>query len=259
LSARGKKRLLRLGLAFAALAAFAALSLTVLFPVTRCVVVGQTRYTALDFAAAMELGAKRVNLFRADGDALARAAMRRLPYARITKISRQLPNALRLTVEEYAPAFAQQAGERWWLIAENGRLLERVEAPPEGLLLLSGAPLAGPRAGRAARWDKAFTRPGDLRRLIDALRGSAIWPSVTGLRISSFPVPDVIYQGRIRIRFGGSSPEAAASPAESLKAKLELAESILAKLEEQNPNYRGELDLGTARGDFSPKWGDWAP
>ena len=256
-SPRKKKRWLGLVIALGLAGVFAALSLTVLFPLTRCVVVGQTRYSAQDFAAAMQLGEHNYNLFRADIQALIERAEQALPYANIVGATRQPPNALRLEVEELRPGFAQQQGDMWWLIAENGRLLERVETPPQGVLLLRGMPLYEAQPGHIAQWERAFTRAEDMYQLVAALRESALWPYISGLRVSTYTLPDVIYQDRIRIRLGSASP-VGGTREHNLRYMFLLAEQVLVHLNAQNPNYRGVLDLSVSgQTPFSPMLGDW--
>jgi len=256
-SPRKKKRWFTLVIMLGFVGVFAALSLTVLFPLTRCVVVGQTRYSAQDFAEAMQLRDQNINLFRADIQALVEQAELALPYANIISATRQPPNALRLEVEEHRPAFAQQQGDMWWLIAENGRLLERIDTPPQDILLLRGMPLYEAQPGKTAQWERAFTRAGDMYHLVAALRESTLWPDVTGLRISTYTLPDVIYQDRIRIRLGSASP-VGGTQEHNLRYMFLLAEQVLVHLNAQNPNYRGVLDLSVSgQTPFSPMWGEW--
>ena len=257
-----KRRLAACAVALALAGGFVALSATVLFPLTRCAVVGQTRYSAADFTAAMGLEGLRPNLFRADVAALVEKAQQALPYAKVTRAGKRLPSTLRLHVEEHAPAFAQQQGEQWWLLADSGKLLELVQQPPEGLLVLRGAALKKPQAGQPAKWKNSAMAAAGLHSMIAQLRESALWPHVTGLRLSVYALPDVIYQERIRIRFGTASLDGTAdSPGGSLPYKVQLAQEVLARLDAQNPGYRGELDLGVAnQTPFTPIWGeDWQP
>jgi len=247
---RRKRSVLPLLLVVVALGGFIAASLTVLFPLTRITLSGQTRYSPEDFAQAMELSEQNINLFRADVDELVQQAEQDLPWVRVIGTMRQPPNTLRLEVEELRPAFAQQFGEQWWIIAENGRLLELTDEPPNDALHLRGRVLYEPRAGQSAQWEGAFTRPDDLHELIHALRSSSLWPSVTGLRIAG-TIPDVIYQNRIRIRLGSE---------ETLPYQFSLAEHVIEQLNSLNPNYRGVLDLGVdGQTPFSPMLGDWEP
>jgi len=253
---RFRRRLIALAVVLSLVGGFIALSLTILFPATRVVVVGQTRYSAQQFTEVLQLEQLQPNLFLADTQALVERAEGALPYANIVRVTRQLPNALRFHVEDHAPVFAQYQDELWWLIADNGRLLEQTETPPEaGILMLRGTDLLDPEPGRNAQWERGLTRPGDLHSLFDALHESSLWPDVTGVRISGYAIPDVIYQDRIRIRFGSPAQE------DDLSDKLRQAEQVITRLNEQNPNYRGMLDLGVAgQIPFTPMWGnEWQP
>ena len=238
------RKLAKLILALAVLGGAAALSLTVLFPVGRCVAEGETRYTANQFAEAMGIGETKMNLFTADKAALARKVHAALPYAHIVKISRRLPGTLHLAVEERAPAFAQQQDKLYWLLTQDGRLLGTADEMPAGLMPITGAALLNPVAGHMVKWKNAFTTPGDIAVLLSCLRESSLWPDITALRVSTAATPDAVYQDRIRIRFGTASPTVSGVPQEAaLNAKLRMAEAVLAEKDEQNPLQRGILDL----------------
>ncbi|MCL1952092.1 MAG: FtsQ-type POTRA domain-containing protein, partial [Oscillospiraceae bacterium] len=210
---RAFRKLVKAVVALAVLGGLAALSVTVLFPVRRCTAEGATRYSADQFARAMELDGAKLNLFTADTAALAERVHAALPYARVVRIARRLPGTLHLIVEERAPAFAQQQGKLWWLLTEDGRLLGTESTMPEGLMPITGAALLKPAAGQRAAWRNAFTAPSDIETLLACLRESSLWPGITGLRISTAATPDAIYQDRIRIRFGTATPSVSAGQA----------------------------------------------
>jgi len=239
----------------ALLGAVAALSLTVLFPVRRCTASGETRYTADQFAGAMGINEEKMNLFTADKAELARKAHAVLPWAHIVKISRRLPGVLHLTVEERVPAFAQKQDKLWWLLTRDGRLLGAAPEMPEGLMPITGAPLQNPVAGQRAKWRNAFTAPKDIAALLECLRESSLWPDITALRIATAAVPDVVYQDRIRIRFGTASPSVQASQEGVLNDKLRIAEAAIAEKNEENPLWRGILDLSIyGKAYFTADW-----
>ena len=210
-------------------------------PVTRCDARGQTRYSAEEFAAAMELGKHGLRLYNLDKQALAGKIHAALPYARVTAIQRGFPNVLHLTVEELVPVFTQEQDGLWWLLSESGRLLEATAQPPSGLMPVTGARLESPRSGLDARWVDAFTAPGDLSLLRDALLESPLWPEITGLRVSTAALPDVLYQGRIRLRLG--TVFAQDGGRDTLQQKLRTAEGAIAELNAQNPGYQGVVDV----------------
>jgi len=252
---RAFRKFVRAMLALALLGGLAALSLTVLFPVRRCTAEGQTRYTADEFAEAMEIGAAKMNLFAADTAMLIEKVHAALPYARVVKISRRPPGTLHLVVEERAAAFAQQQDKLWWLLTQDGRLLGTEPAMPEGLMPITGAALLDPVAGEEAAWKNAFTTPQDIAALLACLRESSLWPDITALRISTAAPPDAIYQDRIRIRFGTATPSVATSQEAMLAEKLRMAEEVIAEKNAQNPLQRGILDLSTyGKAYFTADW-----
>jgi cell division septal protein FtsQ len=252
---RAFRRLVKAVLALGLAGGLAALSLTVLFPVRRCTAEGATRYSANQFAEAMGVGKEEMNLFTAETAALAEKVHAALPYARVVRISRRLPGTLHLTVEERAPAFAQQQDKLWWLLTEDGRLLGTETPMPEGLMPITGAALLEPVAGQQAAWKNAFTAPSDIAALLACLRASSLWPGVTGLRVSTAATPDAIYQDRIRIRFGTATPSASAGQEAMLAEKLRMAEEVIAQKDAQNPLQRGILDLSTyGKAYFTADW-----
>jgi len=243
-------------LVLAALGGIAAVSLTVLLPVRQCTASGETRYTVGQFSEAMGVGVKKMNLLTVDKAALARKVHAALPYAHIVKVSRRLPGTLHLTVEERSAAFAQQQGKLWWLLTEDGRLLGTAGEMPEGLMPVTGAPLLDPVAGRRAQWKNAFTAPGDIAALLGCLRESRLWPSTTALRISTAAVPDAIYQDRIRIRFGTAAPSVSGTSQEAvLTEKLRIAEASIVEKDQENPLWRGTMDLSIyGKAYFTADW-----
>jgi len=248
------RKFVKLVVALGVLGGIAALSLTVLFPVQRCTAT-EGRYTAQQYAQAMGIVGKKMNLLTADKAALARKAHAALPWAHIVKISRRLPGTLHLTVEERAAAFAQEQGKAWWVMTQDGRLLGQESEKPEGLMPITGAPLLRPAAGQKAKWKNAFTTPGDIDVLLACLRKSRLWPDITALRISTAAVPDALYRDRIRIRFGTAVPTAAANQETMLREKLRIAEEVVAEKDELNPGLRGILDLSTyGKAYFTADW-----
>jgi hypothetical protein len=220
------------------------------------------RYSADDFERAMELDEQRYNLFRTNTEALARKAQHALPYARVLKVQRRLPGTLRLTVTPRSAALFQKQGKQFWLLAENGLLLEAVNKRPKekGLLEISGKALLHPEAGKSAAWKDAAASADDLEPLLATLRESEIGKSITGLKIAGAMLPDAIYDGRIRIRLGAASlateidRENTQAP-ERLQDILRRAEQVIAQLNAQNPKQHGVVDFSIAgKAYFTPDW-----
>ncbi|MCL2107654.1 MAG: hypothetical protein FWH26_11445, partial [Oscillospiraceae bacterium] len=144
----------------------------------------------------------------------------------------------------------------WGRLEETGKLLEALaELPPE-LLTLSGAELIKPAAGKQAKWEGAVLPP-DFKDLLGVLKDHGFEERITGLQISASPLPDVIYQGRIRIKFGSGLPAGSSSLTvrEVLGEKLRVGREALRQIEEENPHQRGVLDLSAyGKAYFTPDW-----
>ena len=234
----------------------AAIGTALLLPAQKFELAGKSRYSAKDYETAAGLTKERLALLTADTDALIRKMENALPYANITKITRKPPNTLVLHVQDTKPAFAQKQDERWWLISEKGVLLEQADAPPEGVWIVTGIALEQPAAGQQAQWTKSRTSGSALASLMEELRKSELKDHITGVRITSGPVPDAIYQNRLRLRFGAPPPNAEAKD-EILREKLRLAGQTIAKMDEQSAQQKGVLDLSfMGRAIFSTNWND---
>jgi hypothetical protein len=165
-----------------------------------------------------------------------------------------------VSIEELQPAFAQQMDEQWWVISSCGMVIESLPVRPEQAIRIVGRPLLEPQVGQPAQWENTATAPQDLQEMHDALRESPLWRQVSGLRMSGYRLPDVIVQGRIRVRFGTALHVGSAVDI-SLADRLALSEQVLRQLDEQNPNYRGVLDLSVqGQVPFTPNWdAHWVP
>jgi len=238
------------------LAAGAAIGAALLLSVQKFELAGESRYAVKEYEAAAGLADKRLPLLTADTDALIRKMEKALPYANITKISRKPPGTLLLHVQDTKAAFAQRQDEFWWLISEKGVVLERAEAAPDGVWTITGIALEKPAAGKPAKWSNSRASGGSLAALMQELRESELKDDITGVRITSSPVPDAIYQGRLRLRFGAPPPNAE-SEEEILREKLRLARQTITSLNEQNPKQKGVLDLSImGEAYFSTNWDD---
>ncbi len=72
--------------------------------------------------------ARGVSLLRLSTGAIERS-FEALPYVRSIHVYRQFPNGLEIQLEEYEPvARLRTADGKWWLLADDGRLLEKVGA-----------------------------------------------------------------------------------------------------------------------------------
>lgn len=141
----GRRRLHRL-LALGAVSALVLASVgalrSPLLDVDRVVVTGAERSTPalVAEAAAVATGEAMIDV---DAGAVARR-VGGLPWVRSADVERQWPGTVAVTVTERVPvAVVEASGGGVALVDADGRLLERVPAPPPGLVRLDGVPPAG--------------------------------------------------------------------------------------------------------------------
>lgn len=103
------------------------------FTVQKVVISGIARISQEELQQAL-VEVSGQNLFRLKTRELAES-LKALPYVREAKVWRRFPDALVVHVQEYEPvARVQVAGGACWLVAQEGRVLEKA-APPRGLNL----------------------------------------------------------------------------------------------------------------------------
>ncbi|MCX8033005.1 MAG: FtsQ-type POTRA domain-containing protein [Thermoleophilia bacterium] len=103
------------------------------FAVQKVVISGIARISQEELQQAL-VEVRGQNLFRLKTRELAES-LKALPYVREAEVWRRFPNALEVHVQEYEPvARVQIAGGACWLVAQDGRVLEKA-APPRGLSL----------------------------------------------------------------------------------------------------------------------------
>ena len=95
----------------------------VFFKVNQFEVEGNQRYSTEEIAKASGVS-KGDNLFLVNKTETARKLLDELAYVRSVNIKRKLPDTLVITVAETDAAAAIQSGKEWWLVNEEGKVLE---------------------------------------------------------------------------------------------------------------------------------------
>ena len=112
-------------------------ALTVFFKVQSITVSGNARYTSEEVVAASGIEIED-NLFLLNKYSAAQAIFEKLPYVEEATISRALPDTIVITVRECAAAAGVVTPEGYWLISENGKLLEQTDTLPSGCPSITG-------------------------------------------------------------------------------------------------------------------------
>jgi cell division septal protein FtsQ len=127
---RGRRRagLIFLGvLAVVAAIAFLWLRSSSVFAV-RDITASPTKHVTEQQLAEAVAGARGVSLLKVSTGAI-QQSLAALPYVRSVHVYRHFPDGLEVQVEEYRPAARVQTGDgKMWLVADSGRLLEKIPA-----------------------------------------------------------------------------------------------------------------------------------
>ena len=101
----------------------------VFFKVNQFEVEGNQRYSTEEIAKASGVS-KGDNLFLVNKTETARKLLDELAYVRSVNIKRKLPDTLVITVAETNAAAAIQSGKEWWLVNEEGKVLDTTVVYP---------------------------------------------------------------------------------------------------------------------------------
>lgn len=209
----GRRRLkvLVAGLSVAAvLAAAVAAVRSPLTDVDRVVLAGATHTTreAVVSATGLDGGPQMVDV---DPVRLA-GKVRALPWVRTARVERRWPGTVRIEITERHPALAVPAPKGWLLIDGTGRVLERVDELPEGLIPLAGVKASG-RAG-----SQIDGEVGALAALVGDLPAD-LAPYVKSVAMG----PD-----GIELRSEGRNPVVKLGPAAEIRQKVRAVQAVLA-------------------------------
>ena len=149
----------------------------VFFKVNQFEVEGNQRYSTEEIAKASGVS-KGDNLFLVNKTETARKLLDELAYVRSVNIKRKLPDTLVITVAETNAAAAIQSGKEWWLVNEEGKVLDTTKKPKE-FIQITGLELVSPEAGQSMKV-KSEDKPmrDSLLRLLKAMKGRELLEDV---------------------------------------------------------------------------------
>ena len=141
---------MQLGLVAAVVVAFL-LGVSVFFKVEKVVVYGNRSYDAWTIREASGIN-EGENLMTFGASAACERILDELPYVEKVRIGVTLPNTVKIYVTEYDVAYSVAAEDgSWWLIAADGRVMERVDAGrASSYTTLEGVKLSNPVASQQA-------------------------------------------------------------------------------------------------------------
>ena len=149
---KGSRLAFRIILAVLFLGAVGCVALTVLCKAETIEVVGSGRY---DTALVLEASgvAEGDSLLMMNGANISAKVSSSLPYVQKIVLHRTLPSKVVLEVVEAVPARAYVLPDGAVLCDDQGRVLEYLDAPPDGLPLVLGADIGRGNAGGALVWN----------------------------------------------------------------------------------------------------------
>ncbi len=221
------------------------LSLTVLFKISDIRVTGTSRYSAQQIVQAS--GVKTGdNLFLTRTGQVSAKIKARLPYLETVAVTRRLPAALSINVEEDGVSGAIQSGKKYIIAGEHGCVLEITDKLPPDCTLLKGLDIQTAEVGKAIVYKNSNTA-NVFKTVMDALQKSGL-QKITSVDFSQSYRTLVRYDGRITIDLGMPS---------DLDYKLDFAKSILTgKLKSTD---KGTLNMSvvsdTDKAYFDPDYG----
>ena len=171
----------------------------VFFKVNQFEVEGNQRYSTEEIAKASGVS-KGDNLFLVNKTETARKLLDELAYVRSVNIKRKLPDTLVITVAETNAAAAIQSGKEWWLVNEEGKVLDTTKKPKE-FIQITGLELVSPEAGQSMKV-KSEDKPmrDSLLRLLKAMKGRELLEDVRSVDCTDSKLLVMDYRGQLTVK-----------------------------------------------------------
>jgi len=167
---RGRLTIVTRILSFAVICGAIVAALILFFKVESVEITGNERYSDEQIFAVTEIEYGE-NLFLLNKYAIADEITGRLPYIQSVRFKRSLPNGIVIEVKEGVATAAVEQGDDAWLIAQDGKLLEKIAVGESGdYLRIVGCELLLPTEGTyLAMGEDSRLSQERLLELLDAL------------------------------------------------------------------------------------------
>lgn len=170
----------------------------IFFRVGDVVVQGNHRYTTEQI---IEVTGVREgdNLFALNASKISRELQNRLPYIQSVSVRRMLPDTLSITVTEGKSAAAVAQGSKWWLMDQDGKLLEEGTSPGDCAVVTGITPLAPAVGTYLASGEEQAGRVEDLRTLLETLGENDLLDGLDSVELSEDYRITFVYDGRFTV------------------------------------------------------------
>ena len=210
--------------------AAAVLALTLFFKVESVEVTGNSRYSAQEIqdACGVQLGD---NLYLLSKPDMVQRLHQRLPYIDEVRITRSLPNTLRVQVTEFTTVYAVEQEGTVWLLTSGGKIVETA-AERGDVPLIDGCELLAPSLGGDVSFALELqNRQESLFALLTALESAELTEGVRAIHLGDPTVLTMDYTERFSVEM----PYSADSP--------RLLRYLTLVIEELETNLTGVIDL----------------
>lgn len=227
---------------FLVAAAAVVAAITLFFRMDHIVVSGNVRYSEQEVLDASGLSTGG-NLYFLNKYDVKEAIFAKLPYVEEVKINRKLPDTLLIELRECTAVAGIADGDAVWLISDQGKLLERMDKPPEGCPTVTGAALHDPTASKPMDLgaDMAY-RGGVMLALLRESEERGMRAKLGEIDMQDATALSFTYLGRFTVRFPWTA---------DVGYKLESLSTVVEYLEE---NETGRIDLMTeGKASFIPE------
>ena len=213
------------------------LSLTVFFKTERIIVTGETRYARDEIVelSGIETGE---NIFLCDKAAASKKIVDALPFVAEANVGFVIPNAITIEIVEEVPSYVIGYSDGYYILGENGRILEKTADNYYNLPVVHGTEMATNVIGEYADFtDEDITNI--LNRLVNVLEAYE-FDKVTVIDISDTANIKFVYDDRITVIIGYP---------EDISYKVKTAQTIIyEKLDPNNTGLiKGTLDVSMCK------------
>lgn len=209
------------------------LSLTVFFKTEKIVVTGETRYSREEIIklSGIETGE---NIFLCDKAAASKKIVDALPYVEKANVDFVIPNAITIEIIEEVPSYAVGYSDGYYIMGENGRILEKTEENYDKLPIVQGTEITSNVVGEYAGFtnENVTSIMAELVRILDAYN----FDNITVIDVTNTADIKFVYDDRITVVIG--IPE-------EISYKVKTAQTIInEKLDPNNTGLiKGRLDV----------------
>ena len=213
------------------------LSITVLFRTQTITIKGNEIYSTKEISAVLP-SQKNKNMFLTDTKAAEEKLEENLPYIYDAQIKRKLPSTMLVNIIETPQIYAIKNQQKTYtMLDDNFKVIEANAAKkPNKAVVIKKAALVTAVPGREAE----FTNKKVKESLSELIEGAKKVKLEKMTEIYSVDINNnyIVYDSRITIKLGST---------DNLENKLYSALAAIEKLDDQNPQAKGELTVGTGK------------